>query len=163
MTNEQFKTLFKRIEAAFNQEYTPLQFEEWLDSFGNEDHDVAERAFRVMKDEFAYSPVVATFRSYVERIQEEDEAKAESTRKARADPDLLCNMSPEAKEAEFRRRSEFGRFLRWCHERHKFPKEDGDYQVMRKDFDENYKDWKPKERKTQKGMQKVGNLIGNLE
>lgn len=162
MIDKEFGRIMKRMEAGLRQEVTDLQFEEYLNCFGKENAVVFERAIQRVIDTQKWIPVPAQLKVFIKQIQEEDEARAESTRKVRADPDLLCNMSPEQKEAEFKRRAEFGRFMHWCDERRKFPKFDGDYQIMRKDFDENYKGWKPRERKAQKRVEKIGNLVGNV-
>lgn len=163
MIDKEFKRIMKRMESGLRQEITDLQFEEYLNSFGKEDARIFERAIQRVIDTQRWIPVPAQLKVFIEQIQEEDEARAESTRKVRADPNLFCNMSSEELAAEFKCRSEFGRFLWWCDERHRFPREDGDsYETMRKDFDKNYQDWLPaKERAKQKDMQRIGSSLGD--
>lgn len=167
MDRNQWAKIAQKIVDAYRDPFTEEQFELWFNQFRSEGFNLANRACDEMIGEFKYFPTPATYRSYLDRIKEQDKAKAEATRKVRADPNLLCNMSPEEKEAEFKRRQRFSWFLRWCAERRKFPKLNGDYQTMQKDFDENHKDWKPKKQREQKGIQKirevVGDAIGNLD
>lgn len=168
MTDEQFKALFKRIEAAFNQEYTALQYEEWLDSFGGEDLGVAERAFCLMKDEFGYPPVVATFRSYIQRIKEEDKAKVNREQ----------SLKEEKERPQRPRGNDHGwfRFTRWMLEkRNQWPKKGDDLEKLKAKFEREHPNWQPRKksqpRRSVQGrggnMSRLGNVMkdamGNLE
>jgi len=167
VTDEQFKILFKRIEAAYNQEYTALQFEEWLDSFGKEDLGIADRAFRLMKDDFGYPPVVATFRSYIQRIKEQDEAQAKSAakvkqRERRHEP--RGNGGSHSRFAQYmlERKEQFKGWL-------KGTMEVDEYKRLKAKFEKEHPNWKPKKSRSakSKGMTKIGvslgDAMGNLE
>ena len=159
MTKEQFKVLFKRIEAAWDKEYTDIQFEEWFDSFGNEDFAVAERAFRVMKGESAYPPMVATFHSCLSRTHSEDRASAE-------------RQAKEKREAETAKRKPMGDggWIRFGHYMLEngikgwWSKERSEVEKLKAEFEKKHPNWQPRKQKQVKrgGMTRIGASMGDV-
>ena len=107
MTKDQFREIAGKIESAYRQKFNDLQFDEWWDSFGDEDFNVALRAFGKMKEEYNYFPMISTFRSYIENIRGADESTEKGTKKEKA-----FEPTPE----DLKRHERWMRFIFWVEE-----------------------------------------------
>lgn len=155
MTEDQFKNIFQRIEAAWGQEYNDQQFAEWLDSFGEENYEVAVRAFRLMKDEYKYPPAIATFQAYIQRIKEKDEAMAESFQAKES-----TRISPE----DMDRHKRWARFYSWCRHIGRWPKPNENAIKLKENFEKEHPDWEPPEKKKiQRKMKRIGDILNEGE
>lgn len=156
MTRDEFAQIAKKIESVYRQKFNDLQFDEWWESFGKEDFNVALRAFRKMKEEYNYFPVVATFRSYIEGVKEIDKSAQKESKTQK-----LGEPTPQDLDRYIR----WVRFIRWTVETRNFPKTSSGAFKMKAEFEEKHPDWKPSPRKMEgsSGFQTIGeSLKGTL-
>jgi len=144
MLRAQFKEIVQKIEAVYCQDFNDLQFEEWWESFGDEDYDMALRAFREMKEEYKYFPMIATFRSYIEKIKEYE---TESRKPKREEPAPM----------DLDRHRRWIRYIRWTLETKQYPKTSQEAMLAKEKFEREYPNWQPKD-KTDVWGQAVKNL-----
>ena len=151
MTRAEFFDITKRIEAINpGKEFSKRQFEEWWDSFKDEEYEIALRAFKLMKDEYAYFPMVATFRSYIEKVKQM--RKAEDERKERT-------QSDEIKSEDRDRHQQWMRYIYWILETKQFPKSPEEAFEAKERFEKEHPDWQPRFKEQKQGMQSVGEIL----
>lgn len=158
MDKPQWAKIAQKIVDAYRDPFTEDQFELWFSQFQREEYSVADRACNVMVSEFKYFPVPATFREYLKRTKEQDEAQAESIAKAKQRKD---GCTPRANG-----KSHF-RFTRYMLEHKEQFKGwlDGtmqieEYERLRAKFQKEHPNWQPPQRST-KGMRKVGDVLAS--
>lgn len=150
MTKGEFREIAERIESAYRQQFTDLQFEEWWDSFGDEDYDIVIQAFELMKDKYAYFPVVATFRSFLEQAKEVKEAKLGREGKVEVKP-----LAPE----DLDRHKRWMRFIQWIGETTHLPKTSKEVLEMKERFEKEHPDWQPAHKRPKSGPEQIGSIF----
>ncbi|KPL01719.1 MAG: hypothetical protein AMJ73_10110 [candidate division Zixibacteria bacterium SM1_73] len=150
MTRDEFGKIAQRIEAVYRQEFNDLQFDEWADNFKNEDYQIALEAFNLMKNEYAYFPMVATFRSYI--------AKAKEIRDQEQDRKIK-NKAEEATPMDMDRHKRWMRYIYWILETRQFPKTPDDALKAKEKFEKEHPNWQPKFKEQKRGVQSVGEIL----
>jgi len=148
---EEFRQIAKRIESTYRQEFNDLQFDEWWESFGDEGFDVALRAFKKMKEEYNYFPMVSTFRSYIEGIKEIDESTEKASKKPR-----VIEFTPE----DLKRHERWMRFIFWIQETgEEFPKTSEEVLAMKVKFEKEHPNWRRKKKVPTDKPEAIGRIL----
>ena len=150
MTKDQFREIAGKIEAAYRQKFNDLQFDEWWDSFGGEDFNVALRAFGKMKEEYNYFPMISTFHSYIKGIKEIDK----SAQKESETPKL---GNPTSQDLD--RYLRWMIFTSWTLETKNFPRTKKEAFEMKAKFEKEYPNWKHKERVVTNKPEMIGQIL----
>lgn len=162
MEIEEFKRIIERMESGLLKKLTDLQFEEYLNSFGEEDPKVFERAIQRVIDTQQWIPVPAQIYVFIKQIRDEDQG--------RTDRELA-----EKKELEDARRKPkafdpqgwipFGRYM--LEKKIKWPKRDAQYEEevekLKAKFEKEHPNWQPRKRPQTKrgGITPLGQSLGD--
>lgn len=142
MIRDEFAWIAKKIESVYRpicpEGFTDLQFEEWWQTFGNEDYSVALRAYEKMKKEYGYFPMVSTFRSYIDGIKEIDES---------AQKESETPIYSEPTSQDMNRHIRWMRFIQWIYETKNYPKTSEETSQMKIEFEKKHPNWKPKRKR----------------
>jgi len=151
MTRDEFFDITKRIEAINpGKEFSKRQFEEWWDSFKDEEYEIALKAFKLMKNEYAYFPVPATFQAYLTRVKEIREAEEEQKKKRQTE-------KPTPMDTD--RHQRWMRYIYWILETKQFPKSSEEAYQAKEGFEREHSDWQPKIKEKKYGPESVGEIL----
>jgi len=151
MTRDEFFDITKRIEAINpGKEFSKRQFEEWWDSFKDEEYEIALKAFKLMKNEYAYFPVPATFQAYLTRAKEIREAEEEQKKKRQTEKPV-----PMDKDRDQR----WSRYFHWILETKQYQKIPEQVFEAKERFEKEHPDWQPKFKEEKRGVQSVGDIL----
>jgi len=150
MIKDKFRQIAEKIESAYREKFNDLQFDEWWESFGDEDFDVALRAFREMKEEYNYFPMVSTFRSYIQGIKGADESAQKESKKPKV---------TELTSGDIDRHKRWVRFFFWIQETKKFPKTSEEAFAMKAEFEKKYPNWQRQKKIPTDKPEAIGQIL----
>jgi hypothetical protein len=161
VTKDEFKEIARRIESTMGkteEKFTDLQFEEWWDSFKDEDYDVGMEAYKLMRDEYGFFPFVATFRAYIQRVKENRDAERELSEKLKAK-----SQEPIMSKENHKKGSLFNQWLMQNRKKlmaeKRYPQNYEQWKTLKAEFQEKYPNWQPKKEKEKKGVEPIGDIL----